>query len=89
MIVSATKGFYGSVSDKSIVKFDGAMMAMKNGLYDSNRYEIYNEQGVLHTVEGAYNLCEIMHFKWANNRDEVVWATRNGSITKYVVRSER
>jgi hypothetical protein len=40
MIVSATKGFYGSVSDKSIVKFDGAMMAMKNGLYDSNRYEI-------------------------------------------------
>jgi hypothetical protein len=31
----------------------------------------------------------IMHFKWANNRNEVVWATKNGSITKYVVRSER
>ena len=40
MIVSATKGFYGSVSDKSIVKFDGAMMAMKNGLYDANTYEL-------------------------------------------------
>lgn len=31
----------------------------------------------------------ITHFKWANNRDEVVWATRNGSVTKYIVRSER
>jgi hypothetical protein len=30
--VSATKGFYGSVPVKSIVKFDGAMMAMKNGI---------------------------------------------------------
>ena len=29
IIVSATKGFYGSVSDKSIVKFNGIMMAMK------------------------------------------------------------
>ena len=45
MIVSATKGFYGSVSDKSIVKFDGAMMAMKNGLYDENRYELYDDNG--------------------------------------------
>lgn len=65
IIVSATKGFYGSVSDKSIVKFDGAMMAMKNGLYDANRYEIYNEQGVIHTVEGAYNLCDNGYHKWS------------------------
>ena len=56
MIVSATKGFYGSVSDKSIVKFDGAMMAMKNGMYDDNSYDIYNDDGV--SVKGAYNLCD-------------------------------
>ena len=34
MFLSATRGFCGSVSDKSIVKFDGTMMAMKNGMYD-------------------------------------------------------
>ena len=65
MIVSATKGFYGSVSDKSIVKFDGAMMAMKNGLYDANTYELYNDEGILYTVEGAYNLCDNGYHKWS------------------------
>lgn len=65
MIVSATRGFYGSVSDKSIVKFDGAMMAMKNGLYDANRYELYDEDGNLYTVEGAYNLCDNGYHKWS------------------------
>ena len=28
-------------------KFDGAMMAMKNGLYDANTYELYNDEGIL------------------------------------------
>ena len=65
MIVSATKGFYGSVSDKSIVKFDGAMMAMKNGLYDGNSYQIYDDEGVLYTVNGAYNLCDNGYHKWS------------------------
>ena len=65
MIVSATKGFYGSVSDKSIVKFDGAMMAMKNGLYVANTYQLYNDEGILYTVEGAYNLCDNGYHKWS------------------------
>ena len=39
MLVSATKGFDGDVSDKSIVRFEGAMMAMKNGLYRDNTFE--------------------------------------------------
>lgn len=58
IVVSATKGFYGSVSDKSVVKFDGAMMAMKNGMYVKNTYEIYNEEGKIITISGAYNLCD-------------------------------
>ena len=65
MIVSATKGFYGSVSDKSIVKFDGAMRAMKNGLYDGNTYQLYDDRGILYTAEGACNLCDNGYHKWS------------------------
>lgn len=65
IIVSATKGFYGSVSDKSIVKFDGAMMQMKNGIYDANTYNLYDAEGKVITVSGAYNLCDNGYHKWS------------------------
>jgi hypothetical protein len=35
------------------------MMAMKNGLYDANRYVVYNDEGILHTVD-ADIICLIM-----------------------------
>lgn len=65
VIISATKGFYGSVSDKSIVKFDGAMMAMKKGLYDKNTYDVYDDEGKITTVNDAYNLCDNGYHKWS------------------------
>jgi Plant transposon protein len=38
MIVSATKGFYGSVVDMTIVKFDSAMVSMRNGVCSEYEY---------------------------------------------------
>jgi hypothetical protein len=35
-ILAATRGFYGSVNDKSIVKFDGAMIALRDGCYSEH-----------------------------------------------------
>ena len=93
MIVSATKGFYGSVSDKSIVKFDGAMMAMKNGMYDDNSYDKYNDDGVMMSVKGAYNLCDNGYHKWSTmmeptkrpvDQDDYNWTEMLESLRKDV-----
>jgi hypothetical protein len=93
IIVSATKGFYGSVSDKSIVKFDGAMMAMKNGMYDENKYNVYDVEGRTITVNGAYNLCDNGYHKWSTmmepskrpaDQDDYNWTEMLESLRKDV-----
>ena len=40
-ILAATRGFYGSVADKSIIKFDEFMVAMRNGRYSDYKFLIY------------------------------------------------
>jgi hypothetical protein len=42
--VSATKGFYGSVVDMTIVKFDSAMVSMRNGVYSEYEYLLYDAE---------------------------------------------
>ena len=93
VIVSATKGFYGSVSDKSIVKFDGAMVAMKKGLYDENTYDVYDDEGKITTVNGAYNLCDNGYHKWSTmmepskrpaDQDDYNWTEMLESLRKDV-----
>jgi hypothetical protein len=75
------------------VKFDGAMMNMRNGLYSANRYQIYDENGVLMTVEGAYNLCDNGYHKWATmmepskrpaDQDDYNWTEMLESLRKDV-----
>lgn len=53
MATSVTRGFYGTVVDKSIVKFDGFMCAIRAGLYKSFKYLLYNESGVLEECTGG------------------------------------
>ena len=55
MILSATKGFYGSVIDKTLLKFDSAMVNMRDGCYASYAYQLYDAQGDLK------NLWKILH----------------------------
>lgn len=93
MITSATRGFYGSVSDKSIVKFDGAMMEMKNGMYSSYGYELYDKDGNLYKTYGGYSLCDNGYHKWftmmnpskiALDDDDYNWSEMLESLRKDV-----
>jgi hypothetical protein len=83
MILSATRGFYGSVSDKSIVKFDGAMVPLRKGLYSKDCYELYDENDVLYKTYGAYALCDNGYHHWptmmnpskdAQDEDDYNWS---------------
>ena len=64
MITSATRGFYGSVVDQSIVKFDGAMTAMRDGCYKDFRYSVYDKNGQRTVVRGAYALSDNGYHPW-------------------------
>ena len=64
MITSATRGFYGSVVDQSIVKFDGAMTAMRDGCYKDFRYSVYDKNGQRIVVRGAYALSDNGYHPW-------------------------
>jgi Plant transposon protein len=64
MIVSATKGFYGSVVDMTIVKFDSAMVSMRNGVYSEYEYLLYDADGYPNVVKGGYCICDNGYLKW-------------------------
>jgi hypothetical protein len=53
MIVSATKGFYGSTVDMTVVKFDNAMVAMRDGVYSKYEYLLYDASGNSNVVKGG------------------------------------
>jgi hypothetical protein len=93
MILSATRGFYGSVSDKSIVKFDGAMVSLRKGLYGKYCYELYDKNGVLYKTYGAYALCDNGYHHWptmmnpskdAQDEDDYNWSEMLESLQKDV-----
>jgi len=65
VVLSATRGFYGTVSDKSIVRFDGAVMSVKNGVYKEYKFLIYKLDGTMIEVSGAYIICDNGYHKWA------------------------
>ena len=58
IISSVTKGFYGSVVDKTIVKFDGAVQAMRAGKYFSYEYELYAADGSKYVMRGGVFLLD-------------------------------
>jgi Plant transposon protein len=64
IITSATRGFYGSVVDQTIVKFDGAMTAMRDGCYKDFRYSVYDKDGKRTVVSGAYALSDNGYHPW-------------------------
>ena len=64
MILASTKGFYGSVTDETIVKFDSAMVSMKEGCYSSYQYSLYDAEGTSQLVKGGYAICDNGYLKW-------------------------
>ena len=63
-ILAVTPGWYGSVVDKTIVKFDKAMLDIRDGRYADYTYEVYNDEGRKYTMRGAYVLCDNGYLSW-------------------------
>ena len=91
MIVSATRGFYGSVVDKSIVKFNGAVNSVRSGKYENYQYELYNVDNNLFIAKGGAILLDNGYLqiptmmepsKWATTFWEIKWSEMAESLRK-------
>lgn len=65
LILYVTPGFYGSVVDKTIVKFDEAMTSIRDGLYSEYETKIYNDKGVQIVLKGAHTINDNGYLNWA------------------------
>ena len=91
IIVSAKRGFYGSVTDKSIVKFDGAVNSVRGGKYDGYVYDLYDIEGNVFSAKGGAILldngylqipCMMEPSKWASSQWEIKWSEMAESLRK-------
>jgi hypothetical protein len=55
---------YGSVVDMTIVKFDSAMVAMREGVYSDYEYLLYDATGNANIVKGGYCICDNGYLRW-------------------------
>jgi hypothetical protein len=94
MILSCTdQGFHGSYNDKTIVKFDGAMIKIRDGLYAEYEYNIYEEDGEIVTMKGAYTINDNGYLNWGvmmepskhpENKSDEYWSEMCESLRKDV-----
>ena len=63
-ILHVTKGFYGSVNDKTIVRFDKAANDVKKGLYKQTT-EVFDRNGSIKTMKGGFLICDNGYHHWA------------------------
>lgn len=65
LILYVTPGFYGSIVDKTIVKFDEAMTSIRDGLYKNFESEIYNSEADNIILQGAHTINDNGYLNWA------------------------
>jgi hypothetical protein len=65
-IIGVTKGFPGTVSDKTICRYDSFLIALRTqSRYLQLSYQLYNTQDdTLETMRGAYVICDGGYYKW-------------------------
>ena len=95
-ILGGTPGFWGSVGDKSIIRFDGTMTEIRRGKYADIEYEIYSGVGdekiVLHDVhtinDNGYHYWRYMMepSKYSSTDDEAAWSELLESLRKDIER---
>lgn len=92
-IHAVTEGHYGTRNDKTIVKYDAHVMAVKNGLYAQVPYHLYNAAGVLvqHVglwliTDGGYHRwsCMACPMKHAHDIQHTTWSCSLESVRKDV-----
>jgi hypothetical protein len=92
VILSVTSGFYGSVNDMSIVKFDAAVNSLRREPHFLNyEYELYDCNGDLITEKGNWEICDNGMLKNSTSmnpskvsvtRHEADWSEMNESLRK-------
>lgn len=92
LILHVSIGMYGSMSDKTIILFDEAMIKVKSKFYRQYNVQIYNANGVLeeflfdvHTInDNGYTHCAYMMepSKSSNNNAEKAWSKMLESLRK-------
>jgi hypothetical protein len=95
-VLACTPGFWGSVGDKSIIRFDGAMTEIRSGKYAAIKSEIYSgvgdEKVVLHDVhtinDNGYHYWRYMMepSKYSQTDDEAAWSELLESLRKDIER---
>ena len=64
-ILAATKGFFGSYNDKTIVRYDGFVTAIhEKELYADVEYILHDKDGNPIRMKGLYLLCDGGYHKW-------------------------
>jgi hypothetical protein len=90
-----TQGHPGTRSDKTIVKTDEFLQAMKSHavLWDDVTFELYKSDGTITVVKGAYLISDNGYAKWrmlqapiksSSSMEELRWSTRLESVRKDV-----
>jgi hypothetical protein len=86
-----TQGHPGTRSDKTIVKTDEFLQAMKSHavLWDDVTFELYKSDGTITVVKGAYLISDNGYAKWrmlqapiksSSSMEELRWSTRLESL---------
>lgn len=91
---ATTTGHYGTISDRTIFKFDGFVQQVrKHSLYTNAEYELQvgenewvTEKGVYLLVDGGYHKWRIMQcpYKHTGDTDKVRWSEFAESVRKDV-----
>lgn len=90
-ILSCTPGFYGACNDKSIIRFDGWINAIRQGMYRHVKYTLRTSETEVKEVEDPYIIVDGGYHKWrctmTGSRDIsdhwfCEWRTRMESVRK-------
>jgi hypothetical protein len=64
-ILSCTNYFWGTINDKTIVKYDDYVMAVKEGrIWADITFKVVDENGTERTMTGVWFLCDNGYHRW-------------------------
>lgn len=64
-VLACTPGFYGSLNDKTIVKFDGQIRKLREGSHNHVRFELRGKDGKKFHRHGVWVMVDGGYLKWA------------------------
>ena len=89
--IACTAGFYGSLNDKTIVKFDGQITKLPQGSHSATRYRLHRADGSEIVRNGVWVMVDGGYLEWvvtmAASKDDadevyVAWRSKWESVRK-------